>query len=149
MSDEAKELLILIDKMVEEKTLNLDAIESVKSLKDSVNGLERTLTQTVDDRDECRTKLTKKEIEITQMRAELSQWKAREKNLVEREDERHVADMSAAIANAKAETAIDMFRTVFKNTGIRREMFGSQSHSDGQGFTTSQPVNETETIEKT
>lgn len=122
MSDK---LTKLIDEIIEQKTFSLDALDSIKKLRDKAQEQESALKF----KDEMLD--AKKTIELT-IRAEmavqatqLATWKTREDELKKRELTMTALEKSSAIADAKATSYIEFARLVFANRITREKVLHS------------------------
>ena len=143
--DTESQLTALIDQLVQDRTFSVEGVEAIAALRERAadlesfnDGLERATT-------ELRREKELAEGGASRLETELKLCRDREDAVAEREDKVTALELNAACAQARAETFKECFGIVFKNTEVRREMFGSVPVADPSGYSQSQPTSETVT----
>ncbi len=139
------ELTQLIDKMVHEKTFSMEGVEAVKALRDKAQDMEAELTRIKAGYEREKQQVSAWERKNGAAENRLKAWEAREQALQKRELTMTELEKAAAVARAKEETFRECVGLVFRNSTLRREMFGQQPIADNSGFATQQPKSETVT----
>lgn len=151
--DKLKELL---DGLVAEKSLSFDVLEQLRKVKAESEELVKTnllLGEAVTDKDEL---LTKKDSKILELSNKIGGWINRENSLIEREkavlDIEHkneIEKLKATHSESTLTQVKEIVGIVFRNTSIKRSMFGNEACSIPQGgYAGSASVNKTEEIKE-
>lgn len=133
----SSELLTAIDRLVEEKTFNLDALEAIKDLRDKAASLEANvelLEAQIEKHKNGTSALRKENLDleavVSQQNTKIAELEAREKTAFEAI---YKAEMHAAVADAYK----DALRTVFKPHSVRETITRSvpiaTTYSNGSG----------------
>lgn len=96
-----------------------NALESLEELEDEIAKLQVNLEGAQDIIKEKTKRIQSLEDLANERLKTISNWKEREKSLEERERKIFEAEKEAAVAKATADTALDMFRTVFRPNVVR------------------------------
>lgn len=120
-----EDLTKLIDKMVEDKTSSLDAIGAVNALRETADELQKHLDSSGRSVEILKREKASLESHLRRALDAVEVWEGREAALQEAEGKCHANETARQVAEAKANTAMEMFKTVFKPAEVRRSVFGT------------------------
>lgn len=118
----AGDLTRMIDALVEQKTFSLDAVGSIKDLRDRAVGLETDLTEATG-----KIKLASAENQrlngiISTRDEDLNKWRARETALMAREAKMTDLEKQVAVEMAKSGAIHSCFDKIFANRMVRESV---------------------------
>lgn len=124
---DSSSLIAAIDKLVEEKTFNLEAVLAINELRKKAEALEREkdaltrkVDQQLDDLNKGNHEIIKRDSIIGEKTKEIEVFKAREQKAFE-------AIQHAAVAGGVAEAYKDALKTVFAPTVMRETVYKNKS----------------------
>ena len=118
MATENNELLSAVNKLLEQRTFSVEAAEGIAKLREENSSLKARL-ESANSRAETNAN------EVTRLRSELEAMRVELKTLREREGKIVEHERNVAVASAKVEMAREMAGLIFRNTEVRRSMFGN------------------------
>lgn len=151
MSEEAQNpILTAIDKLVEEKTFNLDALSAIQKLREQAVELDRKLKYAEHSKAELKIERDHKNTRITSLEKELKTWTDRESALRARELTVTELEKSTAVQGAIAQTYATIVDKMFANRVVRENFTESISRpiANGQYGVNYHTETRTETTEK-
>lgn len=137
-----------IDDLVEQKLLSGEGFKAIDAIRERAEALESDLEAAHDEIAKQTAKTADAALALSLLKNEHNGLSAQHNTLKEREGEIAANETKAAVATARADTAIDMFRTVFANVIVKKAVFGSASLPDSNGYATSHPSSSEETTEE-
>lgn len=138
----------IINKVVEERTFSVEAVAGIKQLRDEhklAQAKLRDATRALNSQEKTIRDLT---TTVNAFESDELARKTEDERLVKQEQELHTKEIEQAADKATATATTHCFDQVFRNIGIRREMFGRHpipvegSGSGMSGMIVSSDVNE-------
>lgn len=133
MTAAAKEFDDLLTRLVQEKILTLDGLQALSSVKTKLEEAEVKLTRRDDEIKELKADKSRLEARLREVTEDRDARQAREAAVAQREANQHTVDQKAAVAEAKASTWESALRIVFAPNTTRSavQAFGN-SNQNGQ-----------------
>jgi len=122
MSQHDEELLNAIDKMINERTFSLEAVEAVKKMREELNSCKIDIKVSEKSCDEYKERLKKSEEFGNITDKSLKECQDRERSVELREETMLRLELNAEKHVEVRDAYINCFETVFKNTIIREEI---------------------------
>lgn len=136
-------ILELIDDIVAKNTFSLDALDSVKALKDKVKEQEKALTKLEEQKKQSNELYNSIYDDNVKLRETISQLRDENKKLLAQEFEAKASIYEAAKQAAVAAAYKDAMQIVFKPHSVRESMFSNKQIMTPSGFPSSYPENQT------
>jgi len=138
-------LTAAIDELVQEKTFSLESVGAISALREKAKEMETKIENMQKTIDTTSEDMKKDGLTIEDLQNSLSKFRDRERLLIEREGKANALDRKYAVAVGQSEVYKECFGVVFRNTSIRKEMFGMTPVRDASGYPTGQSTSETVT----
>lgn len=126
MSDPTTDLLAKLNQIIEQGTFSLQATEAVSKLREENATLKGTIKERGLQVEKLTGQLNATRTELHVAQVELGKIDAARKVVADREAKVFEHEKAAAVAQAQAETFRHCFGMVFRNTEVKREIFGSK-----------------------
>lgn len=147
------DLTKLIDTLVQQKTFSLDAVGSIKELRDKAADLETKLKKAEEYGKRRDMELQQNAATIGARDLQVKRWETREKELSEREAKVTDLEKSTAVAQAESHVMRDVFHTIFRNTIVRettnRDVPVVRNYAGGSGDYVEHRIAKTEVARET
>jgi septal ring factor EnvC (AmiA/AmiB activator) len=133
----SSDLIRAIDRLVEEKTFNLDALEAIKELRDKAAALEDQVDDLIKRTDRLRGEVREHEKSISEKNDRIEKQNTKILELEAREKQAFEAIYKAEMHSAVAEAYKDALRTVFRPHSVRETIARSfpiaTTYANGNG----------------
>lgn len=116
------ELLEFVNKLVEDKTFNLDAVGRIAELREKVIALEKQLTFKENDNIKLKREIAVLNGKGESLEQQLKNWEDREEKLKVREAAATELEKVTAVANAKAEVYSTCMTQMLANRVVRENI---------------------------
>ena len=146
MTTAVEEINVLIEKAVNEKTFSLEALDSIKRMRDDFKAIEDTYQRTEEAYRKQSAEMSNIQSENISLKEKAGDVTRREKEVEKKEKEIYIMELNLKHAEQRREDISHMFETVFRNTTIRESVtrYGSKSSNNGYA---NENTNESETRE--
>lgn len=150
----SSDLIRAIDRLVEEKTFNLDALEAIKELRDKAAALEDQVDDLIKRTDKLRGEIREYEKSAAENNAHIEKQNTKIAALEAQEKQAFESIFNAQKHEAVAEAYKDALRTVFRPHSVRETIARSfpiaTTYSNGNGGHTQtvQSYDQTDTIDR-
>ena len=140
-----QQLTELIDQLVAQKTLSLDALDGIKALKDRAVRMEAELRERDTNLENiCKLRAIDQNI-IKELRANVERVEEREHAVAQREAKVHQIELERAVATARASTFEQAMKIVFAPNMVRNAVQGFSGGQQQGGVYVSSNENRTTT----
>lgn len=144
--DYIKKVNEVIEEALTEKTFNLEIIGKIKDIRDELAKLQESDKTKDEVIRVANIEIGKFKTALDTMSAKCIEYEKREKDLSAGEKILYQKEQTAANEKAKCELAVDLFKTVFRNTEVRENIYKNvQVHQNG--YTSQLPESENRTKE--
>ena len=144
-----EELTKLIDKIVHEKTFSLDGVKAIDLLREKVESLEESHKRLFKKGRTDREEINKYVLKCGDLQRTVDDYSTREEKLEKRELAIWSLETTVKVQEARASTYKECVELIFRNTSLRREMYGNTPvPTDPNGYVSSGTISETVTETK-
>lgn len=126
MPDFLKKVNDVIEEALTEKTFNLEIVGKIKEIRDEITRLQGENERLVKDQKDKGDLIVALNNRNNQLSEREQGFDKREEALYASEKELYKKEQTAANETAKLNLAVDLFKTVFRNTEVRSEMFKNE-----------------------
>lgn len=141
--DYTKDINNIIEKVLTEKTFNLEIVEEIKKLRE----MPEKLAEADEQIKALTTKNQELNTEVIQMRAKAEEVNQREIDVEKREREQTIKDVENKAKDTLLKEYKDVMSLVFRNTTVRENLYNSKSvYRESGGY--ANQYNESEVITK-
>ena len=140
-------ILELIDDIVAKNTFSLEALDSIKALKDKVQEQEKSIAKLEEQKKQSSEIYNSTYNDNVKLRETINNLREENKKLIEQEFEAKASIYEAAKQAAIAAAYKDAMQIVFKPHSVRESMFTNKQIMTPSGFPSSYPENQS--VERT
>lgn len=141
-SDKSK-LDQIIDELIQRGTFTGAALDGIQEMRKEISDFRNSLIATKTRVDSLLAENIELKSNKSALESKLSAWQAKENGIAAREINISKLEAEADKHKALSAQAVDLFKTVFRNTEVRREMFGSVPVNNPTGYPVTMASNET------
>lgn len=117
-----KDLIKMIEKLVEEKTFSLEGAKAIAELKSLADLNESKLKEYETRINTYRREVEEYKAKIDRSTRTIEEYQKREKSIEDREKSMNEYNIRVAVAEARHGVLYDVFNTIFKNTIVREDI---------------------------
>lgn len=145
--DYIKKVNEVIEEALTEKTFNLEIVGKIKEIREEITRLQGENEILKKDQTEKITLITDLNSRNNKLLEKEQEFDKREAAVYTAEKNLYMKEQLAENEKAKCALAIDLFKTVFRNTEVRSDIF-KQTQVNQNGYTSSLPETEAKTETK-
>lgn len=140
-------ILELIDDIVAKNTFSLEALDSIKALKDKVQEQEKSITKLEEQKKQSSDLYNSTYADTIELRKTINELREENRKLIEQEEKAKASIYEAEKQAAVAAAYKDAMQIVFKPHTVRESVVGSKQLMTPSGYPSSYP--ESQTIDRT
>lgn len=144
MSEVNTKMVALIDELVESKTFSLDALDSVKRLRDTAIRLGEENTRLQNKTEAQQEMIIAQNSELTTLRGEAATVKAEREKQVQKDHANALVQKELDLTKSFKGELTGLMLAAFKSPVVRQDMFGNNTVMNN-GFPQSAPISSTTT----